>query len=433
MASPHGRVQTVSNSLLSVRRSPERTAWTVLFSAFFIWCALAVATPLASRWWLLNATSPQTITLLPSGTVLVTRPDRDTPEANLEDIPVGSTIETQTDAQAILTFTSGDGGEVLATVTVYGDTKLVITRADRPRYRTGAVSNRIDLQVLVGRLRAQIAAGVHSPVRMWLSSKPEALTELAVPGSYVSLETTLDESVITVREGEALVMAENRGVTVRRDERADVAADGPPEGPLRAERDWIINGDFQQPLDAGWRTETLQPIIPTEDWGKVEIVTDDGRPALHFHREGRDWGQVGITQEINRNVTDYQSLRLHLSVRVDFQDIWNCGKFGTECPVTVDIKYVDRAGGERHWIKGFYYFFNANFIFGQISCPICNAVSSDHERVTIGEWKTYESPNLLEFFRSKGVEAVTIKSILISGAGHRFDSRVTDIELLAQE
>jgi hypothetical protein len=418
-----------------MRRNPERRAWAVLYSAFFIWCALAVAIPLGGRWWLHNASSPQTISMLSSGTVLVTRPDRDTPEANLPDIPIGSTIVTQTDSQAILTFTTVGGGEVLATLQVYGDTKLIITRADRPRYSTNLNPNRINVQVLVGRLRATISPTVSHPVVMWLNSKPDAVTVLGAPGSYVSLETSLDESVITVREGEATVISTttSRAVGLHQDERAEVVANAPPNGPLPAERDWIINGSFQQPLETGWVKEIKQPIITTEDWGVVEVVTTEGRPAIHFRREGTDWGQVGITQEINRNVTDYKSLRLHLVVRVARQNIWNCGKLGTECPMTIDIKYLDKVGGERHWIKGFYSLRNDDPSFGLKSCPICNAVSSDHEQVPFGEWRTYDSGNLLDFFTSKGAEAVTIKSITISGAGHIFDSQITDIELLAQE
>ncbi len=418
-----------------MRRNPERAAWVVLYSTFFIWCALAVAIPYGGRWWLLHASTSQTITMQSSGTVIVTRPDRDTPEVNLVDIPVGSTLETQTDSQATLTFISTDGREAQAILTVYGNTKLVVTRADRPRYGTGVNPSRIDVQVLVGRLRAQITSGVRHPVKISLYSKPDAITVLGAPGSSVSLETTLDESVITVREGEATVISTgtSRAIPVRKDERAEVVANAPPNGPLPAERNWIVNGDFQQPLGAGWTTDIRQPIIPAEDWGKVEIVTVDGRRAVQFLRAGQAWGQAGNVQEINRDLTDYKSLRLHLAVFVSLQDLWNCGANGTECPAMVDITFVDKGGGERHWLKGFYYRFNENPAFGLTSCPSCNAVSSDHERVTVGQWTTYDSPNLLEVFSRSGVSVVTIKSIAIYGAGHIFDSKVTEVELLAQE
>lgn len=418
-----------------MRRNPERAAWAVLYGAFFTWCVLAVSLPLGARWWLRNASSDQTIIQQSSGTVIVTRPDGDAPEVNLVDIPVGSAIVTQTDSQAILTFTAAEGGEVLATVQVYGNTKLIITRADRPRYGAGVNPNHIDLQVVVGRLRAAISPDLSRPVRLTLSSKPEALTVLDVPGTHVSLEATTTESVITVREGEALVTAQNQGVTVRKEERADVAGNAPPNGPLPAERNWIVNGDFQQPLEEGWTTDIRRPNITGEDWGKAVIVTKDERPAVNLVRAGTDWGQAGITQEISRDVRDYKSLRLHMLMLIRLQDLWNCGALGSECPIIVTVRYIDTAGVEREWLQGFFYNYNPNTAFGKTFCSSCAgaAVSREHQRVTANEWTTFDSDNLLEIFETAGQPAATIKSITLYGSGHIFDSEVTEVELLAQE
>lgn len=416
-----------------MRRNPERTAWVVLYTTFVIWCALAVSVPLGLRWWLLNASSDQTIIMQSSGTVIVTQPGRSTLEVNLVDIPVGSTIATQADSQASLTFASANGREILATVQIYGNTELVVTQADHPRYGAGINPDRIDLTVKAGRLRVEISQGVSHPVTIWLYSQPDALTRLSQPGSKVSLQATEAQSVTIVREGEALVIAHSRGVTVRKDERADVVANAPPNGPLPAERNWINNGDFQQPLDVGWTREIRRPTLIGEDWGAVNTVNVEGRQAVQFSREGNAWGQAGIRQEINRDVTDYKSIRLHLAVLVSRQDLWNCGASGTECPAMVDITFLDQGGGERHWLKGFYYHFNADPRFGLITCPSCNAISSDHDRVPVGEWRTYDSPNLLQVFRDANVSVVTIKSVAIYGGGHIFDSKVTEVELLAQE
>jgi hypothetical protein len=60
-------------------------------------------------------------------------------------------------------------------------------------------------------------------------------------------------------------------------------------------------------------------------------------------------------------------------------------------------------------------------------------VSSGHELIPVGEWRTFDSLNLLEEFSRAGVTVATIKSIAIYGGGHIFDSQVTEVELLAQE
>jgi hypothetical protein len=418
-----------------MRRNPERTAWAVLVSAFVTFCALAVAIPLSLRWWLRTASTPQTIFLESTGTVIVTLPGGNIPVVNPETIPPGSKIVTQPDSQARLTFAALEGGEALATVQVYGGAELTIPRADRPRYGAGVNPSRIDLDVTSGRLRATLLPDVSRPVKIQIFSAPQALTVLDAAGSSVSLEAGADQTVAAVREGRALLIArsQSEGITVEKDQRGEVVANEPPRGPLPSERNWIVNGNFEESLESGWAKEIRPPQIIEEDWGTASVVEVDGRRAAQFLRFGKAWGQAGIAQAINRDVTDFNSLRLHLAVRANLQDLWNCGGSGTECPVMVDITFLDQSGGERHWLKGFFYNFNANPGLGLTSCPSCNAVSSDHERVPAGEWITYDSPNLLEALRSGGVNVKSVKSISIYGAGHIFDGLVTEVELLAEE
>jgi hypothetical protein len=418
-----------------MRRGPERIAWAVLYSSLFACCLLSLSTVFGLRWWVLNASVPQTIKMESSGTVLVTRPGRTVSEANLAEIPIDSIVATQGDSQATVIFIAKDGQEILATVQIYGNTQFIVKRADSPRFRANHNTHQIELQVTVGRLRAEINSDATQPVKMQLHSAPDAITVLGIPGSKASLETTLTSSVITVRDGEATVMAQSRGVTVRKAERAEVTPDAPPNGPLHAERDWIVNGDFQQPLDVGWKTDIRPPSIPEEDWGRATIVNLGGRTAVNFSRAGVNWGHVGIVQEINRDVRDYQSLQLRLTLQITFQDIWNCGAVGSECPVMVVIRFIDQNGFEREWVQGFFYKFNANPAFGPPRCSSCAGagVSGEHQPVTIGEWTTFESQNLLEIFKDADQPAVTIQSISVYAEGHIFDSSVTEVELLALE
>src|SRR5678816_3023272 len=98
----------------AVARNPERVAWTVLVGSFLALVTLIAAVLLGGRWWLRNASVAQDITIVPSGTVLVTRPGRGAPEVNLTSIPVGSVIRSEPNAQASLTFMSANTGEVVA-------------------------------------------------------------------------------------------------------------------------------------------------------------------------------------------------------------------------------------------------------------------------------------------------------------------------------
>src|SRR6185369_9687519 len=141
----------------AVARSPERVAWTVLLGSFLALVSLIAIVLLGGRWWLRNASVAQDIAFVPSGTVLVTRPGRGAPEVNLTDIPVGSVIRSEPNAQASLTFMSANTGEVVATVRIFGATIMEVNQADSPRYATGIQPHRIVLHVTSGRVNANVA------------------------------------------------------------------------------------------------------------------------------------------------------------------------------------------------------------------------------------------------------------------------------------
>jgi len=87
-----------------MRQNTERIAWAILLSSFITFCLLAALIPLGARWWILTSTQDEIITMVSSGSVLVTQPGGTAAEANLTDIPSGSKIDTDADAQATLTF-----------------------------------------------------------------------------------------------------------------------------------------------------------------------------------------------------------------------------------------------------------------------------------------------------------------------------------------
>jgi len=202
---------------------------------------------------------------------------------------------------------------------------------------------------------------------------------------------------------------------------------------FRIERNLITNGDFRQPLITGWVTETRN--TPNDIPGAITIVDlPGGRQAINFYRPGANWGEVAITQEVNKDVRDFKSLRLQMDVRIVFQDLFNCGQQGSECPVMVKIKYIDAEGSTLEWVKGYFYRFTDNpGIVAPLVCVSCPPPTSHHERIAPNQWQTVDSGNLLEIFQAAGAPAVTIKSITLNGSGHSFDSEVTEVQLLASE
>jgi hypothetical protein len=275
---------------------------------------------------------------------------------------------------------------------------------------------------------------VQRAIRIEILSAPGIVTRLDAPGSNASVEAGPTASNITVRDGEASVTGNGQTITLIRDQRAESFEPGELNGPLPAERNLIVNGDFRDSLSTGWAADIRPPADAAESTGTVGVVASTGQRAVNFARAGNNWGQVGITQEINQDVRDFKSLRLHLAVLLLRQDLFNCGQQGTECPLMVRILYNDAAGSEREWLQGFYYNFNADPSFGPTTCAPCRPPRSDHQRVAQNQWTVYDSSeNLLELFQQGGAAPVTIKSIALYASGHTFNSLVTEVQLLAAE
>jgi hypothetical protein len=416
-----------------IQGNPERTGWTVLLLAFGTLVSLLGGLVFGGRWWLQNATRNQTICMVSSGTVLVTRPGRTAPEGNLACFPEGSVIASETNAQASLTFTSPDGQQVLATIRLFGNTQLEIVEARSPRFGAGLGPHRIALRATLGRVRAQIGVEVDRPVRVEIQSSPGATTILSQSGSNASVEATTTETMVTVREGEVTVTAQNVTMPLGKDERVEVAPDAPPSGPFPAEQNLIRNGDFTAPPDGTWQRAISTPADPAEPAGTAEVRIIGGRRVLYLSRQGINWGRVGWVQDLgSRDVQGYTSLRLNADVQIAEQSLNNCGQNGSECPLMIKIIYVDVGGGTHEWLQGFYSIYDPNPLYGPTYCVSC-ALPFRHLRWPLNTWQTYPSENLLEVWAATGAPAAQLKSIAVQGEGHTFTSMVTDIQLLATE
>lgn len=415
------------------RANPDRFAWVVILVAFSIFVLSFVTVGLTGQWWYLNATVYQEITNFPNGTVLVTRPDRTISEANVTAIPVGATLETKEASQATLIFVARRDNQALASLQIFGNTLLVVPTAHSPRFAASTLPHRIELHLNRGRLWVNLSVDLARPVELSIITDSGALVVLTEPGSKASIETTNQITMVTVRDGKAQVRGANQTITLARDERAEVPAHAAPAGPLPAEQNLIKNSDFGVPLTGTWQAETWTPVDSTEPVGSVEPVIVNGRQAVWFNRRGNNWGQVGLTQELDRDVQGFKSLRLHLDVRLDFQDLSNCGLQGTECPVMVKINYVDIYGNPVEWLQGFYYRADANPNAGLTFCAPCAPVRFVHQQWPQSVWQTFDSENLLDVFARTQTPAGTLKSIIVYASGHSFTSLITDLQLLASE
>lgn len=420
-----------------MRQNPERLAWTVLWFAFAVCCLVSVGCPLSGLNYLRHARQELHAQLNSQrGTVRVESRGSNRPVAiNLYDSPwqlyKGDEIRTGDLDEGLLTLErkNQEQRETLGTVKVYENSDVVLVDAYSPRFGFSSGTHKAILQIKGGRARIEVQPADDGRLVQVEVRTDHARVHL-VQGSY-ALEVANQQTAVTVRHGQASIRTGEQELVLSDEQRAVVSLEGQLDGPLPAAHNLIVNGDFSQD-----KTSWISDIDSPDPTGRIVIAQDDGQSFAQFQHDQLQPSEVSLIQTLNRNVSDLESLVLHLKVRVNSHSLSVCGDRGTECPVMVRIDYIDAAGGEdlQQWVHGFYAFEEPG-LSGQLPyyCSTCPQPSSgNHHQVPANTWFLYDSPNLMEI-QPPEIRPARIQSIRVYASGHLYDSMVTDVELLAQE
>lgn len=401
------------------RENPTRVAWLILSVNLLACCLLAVLAPLAVRSFLLHATRTDsvfveatdgTVQLLPSGA----GDPRAVTERRLVD--EGSRLVTDPTARALLTVSEDEDGErVLATVQLWQDTSVAISRARTPRFGLSEDPHRLVLDLEKGRVFVATQQNDDRSVDVRLAT-PQAEIEFGI-GTY-DVIIGGEETQVRVRAGEAGVRAAGRAVTASGGQRVSVVAGMPPDEPVPDTVNLVLNGSFEGSLAPLW--SQFGEVKQGHPAGKVVIIEDEQRRALRFSRRTEDGvpNRVGVEQNVDRDVQGYDSLALRLDLKLLHQSVPGGGEKATEYPVMVDIDYTDIYGKDLHWYQGFYYL---------PLPPGSPYLAPTGESVPLGVWYSYESPNLFELLSE--TRPARINSLSIYAIGHDYDSLVSDVAL----
>jgi hypothetical protein len=407
---------------MHLRQNPQRFAWIVLFASFFTCCLSAVAVPLGVRGYLLHSDRPRVayVTAL-AGTVQVQPPGAADPVAVTERRAVeeGSRVMTDATSRALLTVFAGDPDtEAVATLQLSQDSAVSIPRVRSPRFSWSGDPHQISAMLERGRVFFATQNAKDRDVEARLETpQAEVRFEIGTIDAIVSA----DESQVRVRSGPAVIAAAGRQVTANSGERVTVATGGPPNLPVPAAQDLVLNGSFEDRLTPPW--DQIVEVAGGLPPGKVTVESVGQRQAVRFSRRAEDGApnRVGITQNIDRDVQGYDSLVFRLDLQLLNQSVPGGGYLATEYPVMVDIAYTDVYGKDLHWYQGFYY----------LDLPSgSNYLPPSGEKIPLGIWYTYESPNLFDALRE--TRPARINSITIYASGHDYESLVSDAALIVR-
>lgn len=231
---------------------------------------------------------------------------------------------------------------------------------------------------------------------------------------------------MVVRFGEATVEANDRGVMVVSGQRTVTLAGESPQLPVPAAQNLIANGNFVSPLGPSWEVDHFEATGEAVD-GEAEIVTEGGRKAVFLSRMGSDGAhtEVGISQVINRDVLDFESLTLRLDVKLLYQSLSGGGYLSSEFPLMVRIDFKDIYGIDRFWIRGFYY---QNVDAYPIQPDTWGRPLG--EQIPHALWYPYESDNLLTALGD--IRPARIHSIRVYASGWNYQTMVSEIGLVGR-
>ncbi len=399
-----------------MQKNPERVAWLVILGAFVMFLMLCAAVPVGARSYLLYSWSPKEATLeVIAGTVSVQERDATAPTAVTKSIVIheGCSIETNENSKAILTLFDG------STITLFTVTQVTLPDMHVSTFDWGRVPITIRVDQTRGRIRASPAplysnssAAPYS--RTFLVTTPHLNANLA-EGSY-AVDVYPDSSQVTATNGNAEVTAQGKEVALGRSQRTVVTRGNPPLAPLPAAQDFIVNGDFMDPPDRGWNTLPAQQGIVPGEAGIFPL--GDRRTVRIFRTESNQVSAItGIIQTINKDVSDFRTIKLTADIRLHYQSLSGGGMLSSEYPLILRLKYRDKYGSEAEWVHGFYYQNTTNN-------PTVNG-----ELVPVDVWVPFESGNLFEIADPTPLYITTLQ---IYASGWDYESYVSNIRLIVE-
>jgi hypothetical protein len=301
----------------------------------------------------------------------------------------------------------------------------------RPRFPWSDLPNLVTIEQPRGTVRYAVAPTWKHPGNpdgrplQFLVRTPEFDAWLDPGGSY-SLAVTDTSAEIAVRDGNATIQSRDltHQMRVAFGERVVAEQGKPLAGPIAAAQELLSNGDFSQritcdPNEAGpWRCYVDQGGDGGNINGSIGPVTMDNRRGYQIKRTSSNQNSAitGIRQIVDRDVSDFRTLKLSADVRVDSQNLSGGGYQSTEYPLILHITYKDVNGDQAEYFRGYY-------IQNDTNNPTNNG-----EQIPQGQWVPVESSNLLAL----PIKPFRIISVEVYASGWDYESYISNVQLKAE-
>lgn len=428
-------------------KDPARLAWTVLLTALLLFCILTTSTFLIARWFLFDSTTPMTAILSVSRSTVGVRESigdaAEEVERGSRYLADGVRLTTDSTSQGVISFTDLYTHETIATIVIHRESSLVLHHFDQPRFNFSSGWYNLLISEFAGNIDIDIAPDLDRGIILDVEAPPGRLSmtgsgryRLTRQGQELSLLNRAGEAYIVTAQTPAYVIPEGMegrttdegGITITRtivDILDDISFD--TFNPANPE------------LSSAWRCYTLEddPASSEGIYRREELTS--GQPIMHIVRvespgqPANNHAETGCRQYLNTiseplPVADisYLELRATMLINEPPQTLSTCGVAGSECPVMLEVNYIDQLGRTQHWIQGFYTRYDAARGY-PLSCDTCTV---NHERINKDTWYTYSSGNLLQLI-PESQRPVAIIDMHFYASGHEYEVQLREVALLA--
>ncbi len=193
-----------------------------------------------------------------------------------------------------------------------------------------------------------------------------------------------------------------------------------------------------QPLPLFLGCSNVTPDNPSEPTGVWSLTALDEELALRLYRTGLGPGTKPLghaetgcifyfsQNSESMNLTNYSSLSVRAKMKIHFQDVTTCGVRGSECPVMLQLAYVDQQGNPQSWYQGFY----AMRPPEDTSVLRCESCAQNHIQINPDSWFIYDSGDLLKQLPDS---PASLEYIRVYSSGHLFDVAISDLSVVGEQ
>jgi hypothetical protein len=420
-----------------LRSNPQRVAWITVIGALVIFSVMCLSVYALARWLVYESPIQLNVVLhVGKGTVGLAEPGSDEKAVRGTDAVARSdTLRTDSVSQGYLAFSDPYSGDVIAMVMMHSDSASTLRTASRPRFSWSDNPYVIRLADVAGRVEVWVASGVEREIRLEISS-PLGTLHVEEAGNFL-INGTPESLTVTPRVGSATLISTAGQAQHLSEPVGGLIQAGEPgismaEGPVELLPNWDFSEGDDWPVE--WRcTDEYSADYQDVPPANLEFTTLNGRDVIHIERMQPNPGahKTRCIQVLGGpgglDVSQYASVRLRVTMQVHHQSLSACGIAGTECPVMLQINYLNENGEPRRWIHGFYADYDPSR-GGEKNCAEC---WGDHEFINKDAWYTYESGNLFSFL-PEGWRPSAITEIHFFAGGHQYDVMLSEVALIAE-